>query len=56
MYAVRGNGDTIRPSKLPTNHPYALYSEMNPSLSDPIYWQKDINEDTGAAVYTLVLR
>jgi hypothetical protein len=57
LYGVRANGDTIRPLKLTRDHPYYYYTDINNrSLSDPIYWQKDINEDTGAAVYTLFLR
>ena len=54
LYGVRANGDTIRPARL--QGVTGSNSDGAPSLAAPIYWQKEINEDTGAAVYTLILR
>lgn len=52
VYGVRANGDTIRPSKS-NRLLYGGYGAQ--SLTYSLYWKKEINEDTGAAVYTLEL-
>jgi hypothetical protein len=61
-YALRSNGDTIRPSKnIGTtgyyNYNYNYnYSYNSSSLTAPVYWKKEVNPDTGKGTYTLELR
>jgi hypothetical protein len=55
-YALRSNGDTIRPSKTIGTTGNYNYNYNSSSLTAPAYWKKEVNPDTGKGTYTLELR